>query len=92
MLGGIIEKIERAAVIVVVILTLLVFYPVYSHDFVTWDDTHNVAANQDMLAPSWEKVDGTQGALTHVWTLTTNVSPAPSTKLYYEDNDVNPIT
>ncbi|HEV8377384.1 MAG TPA: glycosyltransferase family 39 protein [Tepidisphaeraceae bacterium] len=56
MLGGLIGKIERAAVIIVVILTLLVFYPVYSHDFVTWDDTHNVAANKDMLEPSWEKV------------------------------------
>ena len=56
MLGGFLSKIERAAVIVVVILTLLVFYPVYSHDFVTWDDTHNLAANQDMLSPSWQKV------------------------------------
>jgi hypothetical protein len=43
-------------------------------------------------APSWEKVDGAQGALTHVWSLATNVSPPPSTRLYYEDNDVNPIT
>jgi hypothetical protein len=56
MLGGVVGKIERAAVLIVVIGTLLVFYPVYSHDFVTWDDTHNVAANQDMLSPSWEKV------------------------------------
>jgi protein O-mannosyl-transferase len=56
MLGGFVDKIERAAVVIVVILTLLVFYPVYTHDFVTWDDTHNVAANKDMLSPSWEKV------------------------------------
>jgi hypothetical protein len=45
-----------------------------------------------VAAASWEKVDGPQGALTHVWSLATNVSPAPSTELYYEDNDVNPIT
>jgi len=58
MLGGMVGKIERTAVVIIAILTLLVFYPVYSHDFVTWDDTHNVAANQDMLAPSWAKVKG----------------------------------
>ena len=56
MLGGFVDKIERTAVVIVVILTLLVFYPVYTHDFVTWDDTHNVAANKDMLSPSWAKV------------------------------------
>src|SRR3954467_7799197 len=56
MLGGFVGKIERAAVVIIVILTLAVFYPVYTHDFVTWDDTHNVAANADMLSPSWEKV------------------------------------
>jgi hypothetical protein len=42
--------------------------------------------------PLWEKVDGPQGALTHIWGLVTDVSPAPTIKLYYEDNDVNPIT
>jgi hypothetical protein len=56
MLGGLRSKLERAAVIIVVVLTLLVFYPVYGHDFVSWDDTHNLAANSDMLAPSWERV------------------------------------
>lgn len=56
MLGGVIAKIERAAVVIVVIGTLLVFYPVYGHDFVSWDDTHNLAANPDMVSPSWEKV------------------------------------
>src|SRR6185436_18142276 len=57
MLGAVASKIERAAVLIVVILTLAVFYPVFMHDFVTWDDTHNVARNQDMLSPSWEKVE-----------------------------------
>jgi len=56
MLGGMVGKIERGAVIVVAVLTLLVFYPVYGHDFVNWDDTHNLAANQDMISPSWAKV------------------------------------
>ncbi len=42
--------------------------------------------------PLWEKVDGASGALTHVWSWTTDISPVPTTKLYYEDNDVNPTT
>lgn len=42
-------------------------------------------------APTWEKVDGSQGALTHVWRLTTTVSPTPSTTNYYYDNATNPI-
>src|SRR5213078_3179649 len=56
MLGALASKVERAAVLIVVTLTLAVFYPVFLHDFVTWDDTHNVATNPDMLSPSWEKV------------------------------------
>jgi hypothetical protein len=42
-------------------------------------------------APVWEKVDGPQGAITHVWSLTTDIAGVTA-KLYYEDNDVNPIT
>src|SRR5215212_6828517 len=57
MLGAVVSKIERAAVAILVVVTLLVFIPVYGHDFVTWDDTHNLAKNPDMLAPTWEKVE-----------------------------------
>lgn len=39
----------------------------------------------------WDKVDGPQGALTHVWTLQTSISPITVTN-YYEDNDTNPTT
>jgi hypothetical protein len=39
----------------------------------------------------WDKVDGPQGALTHVWTLQTSISPITVTN-YYEDNDTNPST
>jgi len=41
-------------------------------------------------APAWEKVDGPQGALTHVWTLDTDASLTSTN--YYLDNDTNPIT
>ena len=41
-------------------------------------------------ANAWEKVDGTPGALTHVWTAATDVTPPPSTTNYYEDNATNP--
>ena len=39
----------------------------------------------------WDKVDGPQGALTHVWSLQTSISPITVTN-YYEDNDTNPTT
>jgi hypothetical protein len=42
-------------------------------------------------APVWEKVDGPQGALTHVWSTSTDVSPLTETQ-YYEDNDTTPTT
>ncbi len=42
-------------------------------------------------APLWEKVDGPPGALTHVWRLTTTVSPLTRTN-FYEDNATNPTT
>jgi hypothetical protein len=41
-------------------------------------------------APVWEKVDGPQGALTHVNRL--DASFAVTTTNWYEDNDVNPST
>src|SRR2546423_11968978 len=56
MLSGLIGKIERAAVMILIIVTILVFLPVFGHDFVTWDDTHNVVRNPDMQSPSWERV------------------------------------
>jgi hypothetical protein len=37
----------------------------------------------------WDKVDGPQGALTHVYTDTTTVSPITVSN-YYDDNDTNP--
>ena len=45
-------------------------------------------------APIWEKVAGAQGTLTHVWRLTTDISPPPSTTNYYYDNTTvpNPVT
>ena len=42
-------------------------------------------------AQQWDKVDGSQGALTHVYTRSTTVSPITTTN-YYEDNDTNPTT
>lgn len=39
----------------------------------------------------WDKVDGAQGALTHVHTLETTVSPITITN-WYEDNDTTPTT
>jgi hypothetical protein len=41
-------------------------------------------------ANAWEKVDGTPGALTHVWRSVTNVTPPPSQTNFYEDNATNP--
>ena len=43
--------------------------------------------------PAWEKVDGAQGALTHVERLVTNVSPLTTTNYYYDNKTVpNPVT
>ncbi len=42
-------------------------------------------------APVWEKVDGAPGALTDVWSMSTDVSPLTETQ-YYEDNDTTPTT
>ncbi|MDQ6696732.1 MAG: hypothetical protein M3Z46_04660 [Actinomycetota bacterium] len=42
-------------------------------------------------APIWEKVAGSQGTLTHVWQLSTDVNPAPAETNYYEDNATNPV-
>src|SRR5687768_3435879 len=50
------SKLQRRALWILLITTLGVFLPVYGHDFVAWDDTHNLAANQRMLEPSWENV------------------------------------
>src|SRR5688572_12346352 len=52
------SKVRRVALWILVIVTLVVFLPVYGHDFVAWDDTHNLAANERMLRPSWEHVKG----------------------------------
>jgi hypothetical protein len=41
---------------------------------------------------AWEKVDGSPGALTHVWRLVTNVTPPPTQTNFYEDNATNPST
>ncbi len=43
-------------------------------------------------APTWEKVSGSQGTLTHVWQLATDLSPVPAKTNYYEDNATNPVT
>ena len=44
-------------------------------------------------APLWEKVDGPQGALTHVETSVTNISGLSSTNYYYDNNTTpNPVT
>src|SRR5436190_21601275 len=56
MFSGPIGKIERTAVIILIVVTILVFLPVFGHEFVTWDDTHNLVRNPDMQAPSWERV------------------------------------
>jgi hypothetical protein len=42
-------------------------------------------------APDWEKIDGPQGSLTHVWRLVTNASGVTRTN-WYEDNATNPST
>jgi len=43
-------------------------------------------------APTWEKVSGSQGTLTHVWQLTTNVAPLSTTNYYYDNSTVpNPV-
>jgi hypothetical protein len=49
------------------------------------------ADSRSNTAPAWEKVDGPRGALTHVWSVATDIAPL-TTELYYEDNDTNPIT
>ena len=41
--------------------------------------------------PTWEKVDGPQGALTHVWQISTSIGSLPRTN-YYLDNATNPVT
>jgi hypothetical protein len=44
-------------------------------------------------APLWEKVDGPQGALTHVERLITNISGLNRTNYYYDNNATpNPVT
>jgi len=65
----------------------------------TYSNDHNTAGvtidgHPDTVtagAPGWEKVDGPQGALTHVWSLTTDVPNLARTN-FYEDNDTNPST
>ena len=44
-------------------------------------------------APQWEKVDGPQGAVTHVDRLVTSIKGLGTTNYYYDDNTVpNPVT
>lgn len=44
--------------------------------------------------PTWEKVDGSQGALTHVWAVHTDAAPVPTVTNYYHDQSrvPNPVT
>jgi hypothetical protein len=42
-------------------------------------------------APTWEKVDGPQGSVTHVWRLVSNASGIARSN-HYEDNAANPST
>jgi hypothetical protein len=64
----------------------------------TYSNDHNISGVTvdgvpDALAagaPAWEKVDGPQGALTHVWTLETSATLTNTN--FYEDNDTNPST
>lgn len=43
----------RLPLLVAVLLTAAVLLPVCGHDFVRWDDTHNLVRNGDMLRPTW---------------------------------------